>query len=358
MYRVTCNGKLLHDSQMELLRIHNTKVDLELGKTGAFDFVIYPEHPYYDSVNVMLSYITVYRLDKIIFSGRVLKIEYGFHNEKRVSCEGELAYLLDTLVEPTAFYGSYNEYFDRLINIHNAQVDKTKQFSIGDFTIAEFFPYEVVTSEYTTTWDEMNKKFVDRSGGYLQARTENGVRYLDMLSFDANINNVSNQRITYGKNLLDIQREIDGSEVFSAIVPLGEEVDGVRVDISSVNNGVKYIVNEEAVAMYGMIYKVVQFDGITDPAILLTQAKRYLEENFAAVTSIEITVADISPLDPALDSFMLGQWVEVHSKHHFDNTGVLFLVRKMTIDILNPDQTRIVIGRVRRGITDSIAKLI
>lgn len=358
MYRVTCNGKLLHDSQMESLRIHNTKIDLELGKTGSFEFVIYPEHPYYDSVNVMLSYITVYRLDKILFNGRVLKIEYGFHNEKRVACEGELSYLLDTLIEPIAFYGSYNEYFDHLIKLHNAQVDESKQFSIGDFTIAEFYPYEVVTNEYITTWEELNKKFVDASGGYLQARTENGVRYLDMLSFDANINNKSNQRITYGKNLLDIQREVDGSEVFSAIIPLGEEVNGVRVDIGDVNNWVKYLVNEEAVATYGMIYKVVQFDGITDPNTLLIQARRYLEENFAPVTSIEITVADISPLDPALDSFIPGQWVEVYSKHHFDGGAAMFLVRKMTIDILNPDQTRIVIGRVRRGITDSIAKMI
>ena len=96
MYKVIADGNTLHDDQLETLRISNAKVTLELGKTGLFEFTIYPDHLYYNDISVMLTMITVYRDSDIIFAGRVLNIKYGFFNEKQVTCEGELAFLLDS----------------------------------------------------------------------------------------------------------------------------------------------------------------------------------------------------------------------------------------------------------------------
>ena len=358
MYKVVCNGNTLHDDTLESLRISNATVELELGKTGSFVFTIHANHPYYDSVDVMSSRLTVYRKDKIIFSGRVLKIEYGFYNEKQVTCEGELAYLLDTLIPSTAFYGSFNEYFEHIVNVHNGQVDSSKQFAVGVFTVGEFYPYEVVTDGYSRIWDELQSKIINVSGGYLQARNENGVRYLDVLSYDADISNMSNQTIALGKNLIDIKRDVDGSEVFTAVIPLGAEVNGARVNIESVNNWIPYVTNAEAVAKYGLIYKVVNFDGVTDPQTLKTVATNYVRENYMETESIEITVADVSTIDDSLDSFLPGQWVNVISKHHFTSNPNMFLVRKMNIGISNPAQTRISVGRMKRGLSDSIAGLL
>lgn len=358
MYKVLCNGHTIHDDNLSSLRVANATVELELGKTGSFDFTIYANHPYYDSVEVMTSRLTVYRNEAVIFNGRVFKIEYGFHNEKRVSCEGELAFLLDTLIPPIAFYGSFTEYFERIVSIHNAQVDSSKQFVAGAMTVGEFYPYEVVTSEYARTWDEIQSKIIGRSGGYLQARYENGVRYLDVLSYDANISNVSNQTISFGKNLIDVKRDVDGSEVFSAIIPLGEEVNGARISIESVNNYVAYITNAEAVAKYGLIYKVVTFDGITDPQTLKIVAESYMQDNYMEIDNIEITVADISAMDASLDSFMPGQWVNVNSKHHFPTNPNMFLIRKISIGISDPTQTKVFIGRMKRGLSTSIAELL
>ena len=358
MFRVYCNGKLLHDSEMQSLRISNAKVELELGKTGLFDFTIYPDHPYYDEIYLMLSMVSVLRNDKTIFSGRVLKISYGFRNEKHVSCEGELAFLCDTIVEPLAFYGSFAEYLEYLLGIHNAQVDSTKRFTVGDFSTADFYPFEVVTNEYVRTLDEINTRIIGQSGCYLQTRNVNGVRYLDVLSYEVNISNASNQSIVYGKNLIDIQREVDGTEVFSSIYPLGDEVDGARVGIGSVNNWVSYITNADAVKQYGLIHKIVEFNGIKDPQELKTAAQNYMRDNYLELTSIDITVADISPMDRSLDTFIPGQWVNVYSKHHFTESPTPLLVRKMTIDITNPKNTRMEVGRIKRGITESIANMI
>lgn len=354
MFKVVCNGNTLHDDSLASLRISNATVELELGKTGSFNFTIFTSHPYYESVEVMTSRISVYRNEAVIFSGRVFKIEYGFHNEKQVFCEGELAFLLDTIMPPIAFYGSFNEYFERIVQIHNSQVDSSKQFTAGAVTVGEFYPYEVVTSEYSRTWDELQSKVVERSGGYLQARYENGIRYLDVLSFDANISNVSSQTISFGKNLIDIKRDVDGTEVFSAIIPLGEEVNGARVNIESVNNYKAYIENAEAVAKYGLIYKAMTFPGITDPQVLKLTATSFMQDNFMEASNIEITVADISALDPSLDSFMPGQWVNVNSKHHFPTNPNTFLVKKISIGVSDPTQTQIFIGRIKRGLTQAL----
>lgn len=354
MYTVYCNGKILHSTHLQTLRIHEDQLDLELGKTGLFAFTIYPDHPYYDLLEVMTSRISVHRENTVLFDGRVLKIEYGFHNEKRVSCEGALAFLLDSLAGPTAYYGDNEGYFRQLLQQHNAQVGADKQILPGNFSLAYVYPFEVVTEEYSRTLDEINTRIMERFGGYLQIRNEGGKMYLDALSADVDISNTSGQAITYGQNLLDIKRETDGSQVFTAILPLGDEVDGVRVTIGKVNNWKDYIEYAPAVAKYGLIHRVVTFDGITDPQVLYNTANAYIRDHFAPVDMIEIGVADLSGQNSALDSFMPGQWVQVHSKHHLAQNPSTHLVIKMTIHITDPARTKMYAGRLKPGITDSI----
>jgi hypothetical protein len=45
MYKVYCDGALLYDPRVEELQLFDKKVSLEVNKTGAFDFTIYPSHP-------------------------------------------------------------------------------------------------------------------------------------------------------------------------------------------------------------------------------------------------------------------------------------------------------------------------
>ena len=357
MYKVTCDGKTLHNDELQQLKISGGKVTLEIGKSGLFEFTIYPDHPYYENVKPVVSIIEVYRNEQTIFRGRALNIKYGFYNEKQVSCEGELAFLIDSIVAPHAYYGSFSEYLEYIIAIHNGQVEEAKRFELGDFTVAEFTPYEVVEDyAFETSFDVINKRLVDYSGGYLQVRHQYGTMYLDLLDYDMNIANVSEQTITLGKNLVDIKRDVEGSEVFSGIIPLGAKIGETenRLNISNVNNGSYSITNADAVAVYGKIFKVVIFENITNASTLLSEARTYLAENFAAVNTIEITAADLSGMNPDLDSFQVGQWVKVESEQHFNGVQQTFLIRKMTINLSNPADTKIEIGRTKQGLTDNL----
>lgn len=359
MYKVMCSDKIIHNDGIQSLKVHDGKLTLEIGKSGLFEFTIYPIHPYYDYVLPMLSIVEVYKDELSIFRGRVLNIEYGFYNEKQVSCEGELAFLLDSIVPPHAISTSFSEYLDYVIDIHNAQVESAKQFRRGSVTVADFAPYEVVEDfEFLTSFETLQKRMVEYSGGYLQARHQYGTMYLDLLASDMNISDVSAQKIRLGKNLLDIKRDVEGSEVFSGIVPLGAKIGDTenRLDISSVNGGSYSIVNNTAVAAYGKIYKVVVFENITNASTLLQQARNYLAESYAAINTIEITAVDLSGANPELDSFKVGQWVTVESDAHFNQSQTL-LIRKMTINISDPAGTKIEVGRTKQGLTDSLGNV-
>ena len=88
MYQVYCDNFLLYNDQLEDYKIFNPKVELELNKIGQFDFDIYNNHPNFDRMQRLKSIITVYQDNYLLFRGRILNDEQGFHNEKQVNCEG------------------------------------------------------------------------------------------------------------------------------------------------------------------------------------------------------------------------------------------------------------------------------
>lgn len=360
MYQAYCGGSLIYDYSVDDLRLAAANLDLELGKTGSFQFIIYPDNPSYGSVEPM-ALVTVSRNYETIYTGRVLNITYGLHNEKQVSCEGELAFLLDSMIAPHSYTGSFVGYLAYIVGLHNAQVESEKQFVPGAVTVGEFYPFVAGEKyDYISAFDTLTNKMVGPSGGYLQVRYENGYRYLDLLSSAADVSNVSGQTIELGKNLLDIKREFVGEDVFSAIIPLGAKIGDTdaRLDIKGVNSGLPYIVNTDAQRLCkGTICRPVVFDNITNAQTLKAEAESYLADNYAGETSIEVTAADLSGTGQAVDFFRVGQWVKVYSYHHFTENPQLFLVKKLSINLLSPAQNKLVIGKVKRGFSEEVASL-
>ena len=222
MYRVYCDGLPIYNDKLEGLKIFSPSLDLELNKTGSFSFTLYPDHPYYGSIQKLKSIITVYQEDYLLFRGRVLDDEIGFYNERKVTCEGELAFLLDSIKRPYDFTGSVAEYLALLLDSHNAQVDETKRFTLGNVTVTDPNDYIVRSNiDYTDTWKEMNDKLLTLLGGFLSVRHADGVAYLDYL---ADFALLSPQKIEFGKNLLDQKRIIKGADVATVVIPLGAKL--------------------------------------------------------------------------------------------------------------------------------------
>lgn len=360
MYRVYCDGLPIYNDKLEGLKIFSPSLDLELNKTGSFSFTLYPDHPYYGSIQKLKSIITVYQEDYLLFRGRVLDDEIGFYNEREVTCEGELAFLLDSIKRPYDFTGSVAEYLALLLDSHNAQVDETKRFTLGNVTVTDPNDYIVRSNiDYTDTWKEMNDKLLTLLGGFLSVRHADGVAYLDYL---ADFALLSPQKIEFGKNLLDQKRIIKGADVATVVIPLGAKLKDAegkdtdkRLTIESVNGGADFIEDAAAISQYGTIVKTVIFDDVTIAENLKAKGQAYLSSLVKLPESIELTAADLATVSTSFSSFHLGTYVDVVSKPHGLNQK--FLVRKLSINLLDPAANKLTLGGVFEGLAASLKGL-
>lgn len=357
MYKVYCDGLLLYHSKLENLKIFEPSLELELNKTGSFEFTIYPDHPYFSLVKKLKSVITVYQDDFMIFRGRPLDEDIGWHNEKHITCEGELSYLLDSIQRPYDFTGSIWDFLNMLITIHNAQVDAEKHFTLGNVTVTDPNDYIVRSDiDYVNTWDVINQKLLELLGGYIIIRHEGSINYLDYLE---EINLLAPQSIQFGKNLLDLKRVRKGEDIATVIIPLGAKLKDEegkdtdkRLTIESYNGGADFIQDSDAIAQFGTIVKTVIFDDVTDPENLKAKGQAHLADSVKAWETIDLTAADLATVNKDITSFHLGTQVRAESKPHGLNQ--LFLVSKLSFNLLDPGANKMTLGKVIPAFSEAV----
>ena len=356
MYQVYCDGQLLHDPRLQEYQLLSPSLSLELNKTGSFTFTQYPNHPMAGLVQKLKSVIEVKKDGAVLFRGRPLSSKDGFYRQQDYTCEGELAFLLDSRVRPFEMAGGVTELFTYLINQHNEQVDETKRFQVGTVTVTD--PNDYINRSnvtYETTWDILNTRLLNTLGGYLWVRHEADGVYLDYL---ADFPYMSTQRITFGENLLDYARTRDGSEIATALIPLGARLTDAegkqteeRLTISDVNDGKDYVYDQAAVEQYGWIFATQNWDDVTQAGNLKQKGLDALREKIKTVDTIEMTAADLSQMDKNFDDFRIGQYVFVDSLPH-GMDGEKFLVTKMALNLSDPSQNKLTFGRVKTSFTE------
>lgn len=369
MWKVYCDEYLLYAETLEDYKIFNPSLQIELNKTGTFDFVIYPNHQNYDKLNKLKSIIQVFQEDELFFRGRILNDVVGFYNEKQVSCEGELAFLLDSVQRPFHFPANEDDpatpedYLSFLLSRHNEQVTQNHQFTLGTVTVTD--PNDYISrsdSEYENTWDLINSGLIDTHGGYLWVRHENGVNYLDYL---ADFDTLGNQPIEFAKNLLDLSKERKGEEIATAILPLGAQNEETeeRLTISTLPDEETedickdgdFVYSKAAEILYGCrITKVVSWDDVTLPYNLLTKAKAKLQNVVLQEQTTEFSAVDLSAAGHDFNSFRIGTYVHAISEKH-DVSGT-FLVKKLNINIQDPSSNKLTIGKTVRTLTEQNKK--
>lgn len=355
MYRVYAGNYLLYHSNHENLQIFEPSLELEINKTGSFEFTIFNYPPYFSLLQKLKTIITVWQDDFLLFRGRIFEENIGFHNEKTVICEGDLAFLLDSVQRPMSFSGTAAELLSLYLDSHNAQVDEDKRFAVGNVTVSGTF--SVDEKEYLNTSEALQKSILTASGAYIRTRYEGGTAYIDLLS---EISLLSPQKIIFGKNLLDLKRIRKSEDIATVIIPLGdfikdengEETDQ-RLTVASVNGGADYFGNSEAIAQFGRIVKTVIFDGISDPAELLAAGQAYLAESVKQYETIELTAADLAAVDKTVTSFHLGTLVDVLSDPHGINQR--FEVTKLSMKLFDPASNKLTLGKVVRAFSDAVS---
>ena len=348
MYRVLCDNEVMCDSRVEELALISPVVKLEENKAGSFVFTIPPTHPKYDAIQKRRSIIDVFQDEVMIFSGVCTEESKDFYNQKKVYCEGELAFFNDSVQRPARYQDiTVRGLLEAYINNHNAQVEEAKRFKVGMVTVTDSNDSIYCYTNYNSTMTELKEDLVDDLGGFFRIQHVNGVRYLDYLTESQNTNS---QVIQIGNNLMDFSSNIDSSDIATAIIPLGcrlenSSVEGLeaRLTISDVNDGKDYVYNADAVNAYGWIYKTVEWDDVTVASRLKTKGEKYLSDIQFENMVIEAKAVDLHLTDKDIEQFKISDQIRVVSKPH--GLDRYFRLTKMTINLNNPENTTITLGK-------------
>lgn len=364
-YRVLCDGYVLHDSNLEQFTLINPVLTVELNKSGEFTFQIANNHVYYDKIINKKSCIDIYQDGEWLWSGRPIGINTALKLVKTVTCEGELSYLHDSNQRIAEYHDmSVKDYFTTLIGKHNAMVDESKQFTVGNVTVTDSNDSLYRFSNYEDTFDTIQDKLIDRLGGYLLTRHVDGVRYIDYVE---SYPYITNQIIEIGSNIIDLSLEESSADTISALIPLGKKLTEIseespqeeatgeeRLTIESVNNGLDYIVNDDAVSRIGMVFGTVTFDDVTDPYNLLAKGYEELTDRIYNTLVISLNIFDRSFIDKSMSAFRLGSSVIANSpKHGLKHKQMM--ISKMQISLVDVSKSKIEIGVTKKSITSDIA---
>ena len=362
MFKAYCNNQIFFNAGIsdDALTLAEAKLDLEVGKAGSFTFKIYPTNIGYNYFQKFKSYVSLYREDRLIFSGRVLEEKKGFSNEKTIICEGLLAMLNDSIIRPFSFQGTITEFLTMLIGNHNSQVSEDKQFTLGTVTVTDPNNYIARSREGYNSTMALFDDTVSTLGGYFVVRPENGVLYIDYLEdFTAE----SGQEVNFGENLLDITKESSGTELITALIPLGAESEETQEDgtvirrkltIESVNDGNDYLTNTEAIEKYGFILGTHEWNDVTRPENLKTKGEAYLAQAVMEKTTINISAVDMAKAGSDIDSFLAGEYVNIKSSVH--SIDAKMLIKKQSLNLLNPSQNKLTVGDTVAGYVESGVK--
>lgn len=373
MYRLTYEDYILYDPRLatpeDRLIIRDPKVHLAVDKAGEMSFLLQPEHPYVDKIRKMSGVVELTDGATPIYRGRITRDTIDFYGVHTVETEGLLACLNDSIIEPFAYpedftedagyqeaaaAGNVVEYLFRwLLAQHNAQVSTEQQLKPGTCTVTD--PNNYITrssTDYQTTMEAIRSKLFGSSlGGHLLIRYEEDGNYLD---YYADLPLTNTQPVEFAANLLDLTAELDGTDIYTAILPLGK--DGLTIaelsdtDLTDdlVKSG-KIIYSKSGIAAHGRITRCIKWDDVTVPANLQTKAKAALADNGLAMPeTITVRAVDLGWQD-AVQHFRIGRMTLLASTPHGYRASYPLL--ELSPDILDPGNTQITMGATRATYT-------
>lgn len=373
MYQITYDHYIIYDPRFataeDKLMITEPDVYLAVGKAGEMSFVLQPDHPYLDRLQRMRGVVSLLDDGVPVYRGRITKDNATYYGSRKITTEGLMACLNDSVISPFSFpsdvaedeeyqtaaaSGNVVEYFFRwVLARHNAQVSEAQQIKPGVCTVTDSNNYIARSStEYLPTMEVLTTRLPKSAlGGHLLIRYEADGNYLD---YYADLPLTNTQRVEYAANLLDIVSERDGTEIYTSILPVGK--DGLTIaDIADgdltddlVKDGLT-VYSRSGVTAYGRINRYVRWDDVTVAANLLAKAKASVSSaGLATQESITVQAVDLGWQD-SVQHFRVGRMTLLVSTPHGYNAA--YALMELQPDILSPGNTRITLGATRQTYT-------
>lgn len=381
MFYIYAGNELIYQAGNDNYKLASPKLTVEFGKAGSLEFAIPSTNPAYNSLNQLKTIVTVLQDNKEIFRGRVLSNKLNFYNTRDVYAEGDLAYLVDSVQKAEKYSGKAKALFSKIIAAHNKMVgDATKQFTVGTVNIEDrdvylagksedikdkdstHFNYKQIAlnsiaEEWQTTYDYIDECLIKYCGGYLRTRRANGKTYIDWIKDYAS---EATQTIEVGRNVIDLSTEVNVEDLFTVLIPLGDENLTVEKAAAYNKDGITHtagsaeIINTAGVQKYGRILKTNVFDSVTSPATLLENGVRFLKTNSDFSETFTITAIDLHLIDPNIQAINLGDRAQIISTPHSINTTLT--CTKIEYDLAQPANTVYTFGKPKQTLTERYRK--
>jgi hypothetical protein len=375
MYILKYAGSVLHDPRTDV-QISAGTLKEESGQSPTLSLTIQPTHPLWDSFNrdtVMLPNREVelveFETGIVLFRGRVRAISMEFDGSKKLTCEGAMAYLNDTTVRPYKTYDTdeiecdinapaeANKLFEWFIEQHNAHVmNACEKFIIGVNAGANYGKLQRGTGTGPATLKEMRDKLEKACGGWLRVRYDATGSIIDWLPDTGAAE--ATQRVELGSNLLDLDTQVDGKDIYTAIVPVGKTGKGSeerKVNVSAETAYVPFgfviqddaVVDMTAAEKYGLIEKTISYD-LDKPQALADKAVADLAAG-KLDDSIEVSAFDLHNLNEQTLPIDFLDRVFVKSGPHGIERYMICSGR--TINLTNPTATQFKLGAITATLT-------
>lgn len=370
MYVLTYDGLTIYNPHISDLDIWDVSTHLAVDEAGSMSFTISPTHPHIKELTKLHGRLELTSDGVVIWRGRILSDTTDFCGNQKIEAEGQLACLNDSIVAPFDFPSDYESdadyeatenvvefYLSHLLDSHNAQVSEEQQIRLGNVTVTDPNNYIARSCEdYQTTWACITSRLRDSAlGGHIIARYEADGTYLDYL---ADYPLANTQSVQYAQNLLDLSDELDGAELYTAILPVGAEkltikdlADGEVTDDLVKEGAIIY--SKSAVEKYGRITSIQTWDDVTEATNLRSKAAALLAQDGVMLRrTITVTAVDLHCTDKDIAEMRVGRYTEVLSAPH--GLDVSYAITQLDLDIQDPGNTRITFGATIKTQTDRV----
>lgn len=377
-YQLRYGDYILYDprgaNETDRLCASAASVDLTAGKAGSMAFTLPPDHPYRDKLPYMRPGLELLQGRYVVWRGRVVSQVGDFRNNLNVTAEGVMAVLNDSTVPPFVYPDDFAEdegyqaaanngnvvdfLFRWFLAQHNAKVSTDQQIKPGVCTVTDANNYIARSAtKYLTTMEAMTTRLTGSAlGGYLLMRYEADGNYLD---YYADLPLTNAQAVQFGQNLLDLERQLTGTGIYTAILPVGKDgltitelADGDLTD-DLVKEG-PYVWSRAGVAKYGWICPgPTDWQDVTVAGNLQSYAAaRLATSGWALEESITCKAIDLHVTDAAVAAWRVGRYTMLATTPHGIRAAMPLL--QMHIDLLDPAQTTVTMGRTRRTFTGDV----
>ena len=356
--------------------IHGSKIDQNafikdgelreyVNAIPTFSFKVFPNNPGYSSIENMLSTLTVSNFNQTdtIFDGRVCSIANVMTKNgliyKNVTCEGELAYLKDIIIESYSVNTGtlLSSALSELMNQYNSKAAADKQFNVSSDNTGVPAYYSVT---YKTAFDIV-KDLCDMCEFEYRVSKINGIRYLEASS---QFGQRSNTDIALSVNLRSLQKENKVNDIVTRFYPLGiNKENDTYFTIAPYAQGRTYLSDSNLYNKYGLIEASKVYDDITISSSsemvagarkLYARARKDYSQMVGLLTSFTLSALDLSLINGDYNDLKLYNTHRVVTKLQSIDEEVRITGRVLKLD--DPQNPALTFGVKQATLTSMVAR--